>query len=40
MLLMGGSMSSYSDIVLAALSAVVVVGSLWLLFHAHPRVMR
>jgi len=33
-------MSSYSDIVLALLSAVIVIGSLWFLFHAHPRVMR
>jgi hypothetical protein len=33
-------MSSNSDIVLALLSVVVIVGSLWFLFHAHPRVMR
>jgi len=30
-------MSSYSDLALAVLSVVVAVGSLWFLFHAHPR---
>jgi hypothetical protein len=33
-------MSNNSDIVPAMLSVAVVVGSLWFLFHAHPRVMR
>jgi len=29
-------MTSYADLVLAVLSAIVVVGSLWFLHSAHP----